>query len=397
MKKEVKIIFHIDLNAFYASCAMIKEPYLKDMVFVVGGRSGSTRGVITTASYKARALGMHSAMSVQEALKIYPQLLVVPADFSLYQKYSNIFFRFLKSYTNIVLKASIDEAYLDVTDLTKDKHPLKLAKEIQDRLVKEHKLPVSIGIGPTLFLAKMASDMKKPLGITVLRKRDMKKVLFPMSIGKIHGIGRKTSALLNEINIMTVEDFTKVENREAILEVMTYNSYEGFMDNIYGRSTDIVDPDLYAIPQSISNENTLNYLIDSTEVILDHLKDLGKVTVDRLVNEEMVTRTISIKLKYENFKTITRSLSVDEPTDDYDLIYSIAENLLYDNYNGEPIRLIGLGLSQLIFKKDLKDEITLFNYHELLDNEVKVDETIKEINESYDEEIVTKGFKKTHE
>lgn len=372
---DVKIIFHIDLNAFYASCAMIKEPFLRNQVFVVGGRIGSNTGVISSASYKARKLGIKSAMSIPDAQAIYPKVLIVPTDFALYQKHSNIFFKLLKSYTNKLLIASIDEGYLDVTELAKDKHPLKLAKEIQTRLLKKHQLPVSIGIGPTLFLAKMASDMKKPLGITVLRKRDVKKVLYPMPIGKVYGIGKKTDGLLSEIGIKTVADFVDESNKKKILEVMTINSYESFIDSIHGNSSNHVDPNLYAVPKSISNEETLVSPISELEVVLNHIRDLTTQTVERLVNEEMVTRTISIKLRYQNFRTITRSKTILQPTDDFLEIYGIAEELIQVNYFGEPLRLVGIGLSQLIFKKDLKDDINLFNYSEMTLRDRKITNT----------------------
>src|SRR5690606_32733077 len=117
MQKKVKIIFHIDMNAFYASCAMIKEPYLKHKVFVVGGQLSSNRGVISTASYKARKLGIKAAMGLAEALKIYPRLLVVPTDFNLYREKSELFMNLLSEYSHLMLPASIDEAYLDVTEL----------------------------------------------------------------------------------------------------------------------------------------------------------------------------------------------------------------------------------------------------------------------------------------
>ena len=394
---DVKIIFHIDLNAFYASCAMIREPFLRNEVFVIGGRIGSNTGVVSTASYKARALGIRSAMSIQDALRIYPRLLIVPTNFPLYQRYSNIFFTFLKQYTNILLKGSIDEAYLDVTELAKKRHPLKIAKEIQQRLLKEHQLPVSIGIGPTLFLAKMASDMKKPLGITVLRKRDMEKVLFPMPIGKVHGIGVKTSTMLNELGVNTVKDFYDPNNKEKILEVMSINSYQGFISDIKGESSDIVDPLKYAIPQSISNEETLTYPIQGYDLVSEMMRDLAKTTVDRLVNEEMVARTVTIKLRFSNFKTITRSRSIDEPIDDFDLLFQLAEDLLMSNYDNEEVRLVGIGLSQMILKKDLKDEITLFNYSEYLENEDKITKAIKEINENYDNDVIQIGVEKKRE
>jgi DNA polymerase-4 len=390
---QIKIIFHVDLNAFYASCAMIKEPFLKKEVFVVGGRTGSNSGVVSTASYKARAKGIRSGMSIVEAQRLYPKVLVVPTNFPLYQKYSNLFFNYLKKYSKIILKGSIDEAYMDVTEISKEIHPLKLAKQIQDGLLKEHELPVSIGIGPTLFLAKMASDMKKPLGITVLRKRDVEKMLYPLPIGKIFGIGVKTKKVLNDIGIFTVNEFVDPNNKNKILEVMTPNSYYGFLDNINGKSTDIVDPTLYDIPKSISNEETLVYPIQGYELIYDHLKELAKTTVERLKNEDLVARTVSIKLKTSNFQTITRSRSISEPIEDFDLILQIANDILLSNYEGEEIRLVGIGLSQLILKKDLKNEINLFNYNEFEDKEYNLDKLIKKINKEYEKEVISFGIK----
>lgn len=390
---QIKIIFHVDLNAFYASCAMIKEPFLKKEVFVVGGRTGSNSGVVSTASYKARAKGIRSGMSIVEAQRLYPKVLVVPTNFPLYQKYSNLFFNYLKKYSKIILKGSIDEAYMDVTEISKEIHPLKLAKQIQDGLLKEHELPVSIGIGPTLFLAKMASDMKKPLGITVLRKRDVEKMLYPLPICKIFGIGVKTKKVLNDIGIFTVNEFVDPNNKNKILEVMTPNSYYGFLDNINGKSTDIVDPTLYDIPKSISNEETLVYPIQGYELIYDHLKELAKTTVERLKNEDLVARTVSIKLKTSNFQTITRSRSISEPIEDFDLILQIANDILLSNYEGEEIRLVGIGLSQLILKKDLKNEINLFNYNEFEDKEYNLDKLIKKINKEYEKEVISFGIK----
>lgn len=393
---KVKIIFHIDLNAFYASCAMIKEPFLKKEVFVVGGRTGTNSGVVSTASYKARAKGIRSGMSIVEAKQLYPKLLVVPTNFPLYQKYSNVFFTHLKKYSNIVLKGSIDEAYVDMTELSKKIHPLKIAKEIQETLLKEHQLPVSIGIGPTLFLAKMASDMKKPLGITVLRKRDVFEVLYQLPIGKVYGIGSKTNQVLNEIGIYKVSDFVNPANKNKILTVMTENSYYNFLDDINGNSNNIVDPSLYDVPKSISNEETLVYSISGHDLIMDHMKELLRTTVDRLNNEELVARTVNIKLKTSSFKIITRSKSLINPIDDYDLFLEVVNDLMMSNYDNEEIRLVGIGLSQLILKKDLKNEITLFNYFDQEDD-VEIEKVLSKINREFNEDIVSLGIKKTRE
>ena len=206
LKKEnhAKIIFHIDMNAFFCSVACILNPQLRGKAFAIG-RENSYRGVISTASYEARAFGINSAMPLSEAYKIKPDLIVVHIDYKYYTEYHNKFVKLISQYSNLIEVASIDEVYADMTEAAKSKHPLVIAKEIQARLLKEYNLSCSIGIAPTLFLAKMASDLKKPLGVSVVRKRDVKDILYPLSVKEIYGIGKKTYPRLIENNIKTIE------------------------------------------------------------------------------------------------------------------------------------------------------------------------------------------------
>jgi len=394
MKKNIKIIFHIDLNAFFASCAIIKEPYLKDKVFVVGGNATTRRGVISTASYPARKLGIHSAMNINDAFRIYPKLIIVPVQFSLYQKYSSLFFNFLKKYSNIILEGSIDEAYVDMTEAAIKKHPLEIAKEIQEGLFKEHGLPCSIGIASTLFLAKMASDMKKPMGITVLRKSDIVDKLFLLPIRDCYGIGKKTYPRLENIGIDTIGAFSKPENKEKILTIMSEQSYDSYIEHIMGRSSDIIDPKKYAIPKSISNETTLNYNMDSSDAIFKIISELLEYTHERLTKEELVTKTVGIRLRDANFETVNRSVSFVNHTDDYEQIHDAIETLFEDNYKGEPLRLVGVFLNSVVQKKDLKIDYNLFNYQELTKREESIYKVISKINEKYPKST-SKGTKKT--
>lgn len=372
MEKKVKIIFHIDLNAFFATCAMIKEPYLKHKVFVIGGPSGQvTRGVISTASYAARKLGIHSAMSIADAMRIYPKLLVVPTNFRLYYEKSKQFIDFLKKYSPLVLQASIDEAYIDMTLLSEQRHPLEIAQEIQDRLVQEYQLPSSIGIAPTLFLAKMASDLKKPLGITVMRRKDVVDKLYPLGIEEIHGVGKKTYPRLQSQGILTIKDFMDERNKSKILSIMSEQYYQGIQQSIRGYSSDIIDPDRYALPKSISSETTFSYAMDDSQLILEALKGQLTRNISRLKRYKMVCRTIGFKLKHQDFNVMTRSYTLFDYHEDFEIFYDQIEQLFYKHYDGEPLRLVGVHMQNLMLKEDYLDQLDLFNYHKFNNSKEK--------------------------
>jgi len=366
LKKTYKVIFHIDLNAFYATCAIIKEPHLKDKVFVVGGHTSQARGVVSTASYKARSYGIHAGMSVLEALGKYPRLIIVPVDFKFYKEMSKKFMQILDSYSDLVLQASIDEAYLDMTEKSKDMHPLKLALKMQKELVDNHKLPTSIGIAPTLFLAKMASDMKKPLGITVLRKRDVEKKLYPLSVSEIYGIGRQTYPKLISLGVETIHDFMNLDNYQKILKVMKDSTYYSFRDYILGNSSNIVDPNKYRIPKSISAETTFNSNISEPSVILDIIMEQLDESLERLKKHNMLTKTVNIKLKTSDFKSITRSNTLKTYTNDPELIRYEVTTLFENEFENGSYRLAGAGLSNLILHSDNKIPFNLFTYEKFV-------------------------------
>lgn len=362
MQKSIKIIFHIDMNAFYASCAMIKEPYLKNKVFAIGGPTSSAKGVLSTASYKARKLGIRAAMSMAEALRIYPRLTIVPVDFPFYRQKSEEFMNLLTEYSDLIQQASIDEAYIDVTEASKNIHPLKLAKEIQDRVLKELQLPCSIGIAPTLFLAKMASDLKKPMGISVIRKRDVEKILYPMDIKDLFGIGKQTYPRLKALGIHTINDFMDLNNYEKIMKIMKDKTYQGYRDQVLGKGSDIVDPDKYKIPKSISSESTFNYDVFESKIILDEINQQLIEAHRRMKRYQMKAKTVGFKLKKADFSIITRSVTLKEYTDDLVILKDNLESLFFDVYNDEKLRLVGATLSNLITENDVKIPFNLFTY-----------------------------------
>lgn len=366
MSAKEKTIFHVDLNAFYASVEMILDPYLKRRVFAVGGsRFYFNGGVITTASYKARKYGIRSGMTINDALKKYPRLIVVPNNHAAYKKYSNIFINYLKTFTNQVLQASIDEAYLDVTDLVKDKDPYELAVFIQQQLYKEHQLPTSIGIGPTLFLAKMGSDYKKPMGITIVNKEDIKEKLYHLPVNRVFGIGKKTTERLLEINIKTIEQLMDYNNKNQIIETIGDNAYYSFQLDLLGQSSNYVDINKYAVPKSISNETTLSANIDIIDALYEILNELFEETYTRLIKEKLLCKNVFVKIRYDNFTTTTKTTTLADYEKDYHSLFYAIRDLFDAYYNGKPVRLIGLGFGGIIKEENFQEDRNLFNYEKL--------------------------------
>ena len=191
-----RVILHIDLNSYFASAEILKNSALEGQPVVVAGLH--RRSVVSTArSYEARKYGVHSAMPLHMAMEKCPNLVVVQGDYGWYEELSNRFFKYLRRFSSLIEPASIDECYMDVTDVIKDyKRPLDLAWQIQKSVQKDLKLPCSIGVAPNKFLAKMASDMRTPMGITILRKQEVPKKLWPLPISDMWGIGKKTVPLL---------------------------------------------------------------------------------------------------------------------------------------------------------------------------------------------------------
>lgn len=355
MKNATKVIFHIDLNAFYANCQLIIDPYLKGKPFIIGGSGVTRRGVVLSASYDARKFGIHAGMNVRDAMDLYPKLRVVPSNFKLYKKYSETFFNILSTYTDKMMKASIDEAYLDMTH---HDDPLSVAHKIQQTLYRDYQLPCSIGIAPTLFLAKMASDIKKPLGITIMRKKDVIQKLFPLPIKDLYGLGRKTYPKLIELGILSIGDMMKKSHINQITKVLSKEHYDSFVNHILGRSSDYISihKDL---PKSISQETTMNYDIDDSTIIKEHMIPLIIHMTHRLKRYNLKTKTMGYKYKTAQFKTKSKSITLTEPTHDETIIKDTILQLFDDYYDDTPIRLIG------VFIQTIEDytPYNLFTYH----------------------------------
>lgn len=376
---------------FFCSVAVIKNPNLKGKAFAVG-RENTMKGVLSTASYEARKHGIHSAMPIAEAYRKLPSLIVVNGDYPAYKKYHNLFVSLIKEYTDVIEVASIDELYADMTDICQSRNAIDLAREIQVRLVKEYKLPCSIGIAPTLFLAKMASDIKKPMGITVLRKREVDKILYPLPVGDIFGIGKKTSPRLIGIDVKTIGDFMNPLNKGALIDMLGLDRYESTRKAILGDSSDIVDPQRYQTSESISMSRTYDDRLNNYEDVFIELRKMTIKLQQRIKLEGYLTKTITITLRDQNFKTITRSKSIEYTDSLYDILDTV-EGLLDDNYNdGDVLRLVGVGFGSLIKTSDIELDYNLFTYQSIIEKEEKINDIMDEINSKYNSKIIKKGI-----
>ncbi len=388
------IILHIDFNAFFCSVAEIYNPALRNTAFAIG-RENSNYGIVSTCSYEARKYGIHSGMPLALAFKRLKTLNVVSLPYSYYLDYHNKFINLLKEYSNLIEVGSIDEAYIDITSISKKRHPLVIAKEIQTRLLTTYHLPCSIGVATTLFLAKMASNLKKPLGLTVLRNKDVKDMLYKLEVSEIFGIGKKTYPKLEELNIKTIGDFLNPDNKDIVLKVISLDYYLDIVDKFQGKSRNTIAPLHKEDNLSISNMNTYDRRLDSESEILSELEALTKKVYNRLIAEQYITKTITITLRNTDFKTITRTKTI-EYTDDYEVIRNVVEDLFNSNYKGDTLRLLGVGFSNLEHKTFLeKEEYNLFNSLTKDEKVEMLDEMIKNINDKYGKKALYYGKNRT--
>ncbi|MDO4702290.1 MAG: DNA polymerase IV, partial [Erysipelotrichaceae bacterium] len=364
-----KVIFHIDLNAFFASAEIRLNPQLKDIPLAIAGFS--SRSVVSTCNYIARSFGVKSAMSVEVAKKLCPNLKILNGNYEYYKQLSESFIQLVASYSTILEQTSIDECYIDVTELIfKYEKPLDLAYEIQNKLLSSLQLPSSIGIGPNKLLAKMASDMKKPMGITVIRKREVQQKLWPLPIEEMRYIGSKTANLLKSIGIHTISDLAQYQDYSRLKHVLGKNAtiIQEMAFGIDHREL-ITNYERKSIGISTTlKEDTFNY-----EIINVILHNLSRQLAYRLQQKEIMGNVITLTIKYFDFKTVNRSKKLTESICLESSIYNEIINLYEEIEDTIPIRLLGISIHGLDQYQDSNQQLTLF--------ELKKQETHQIINE----------------
>ena len=374
-----KIILHIDLNAFFVRCEEIKNPSLEGKPVIIG-RTGRG-GIVSTCSYAARKYGVHSGQPTYEALMKCKDAIVLDGDYHYYEEKSHEFFNFIKKYTLLVEPASIDECFADFTNVLRDeKDPINFIRKMQKDLFEETKLRCSIGVAPTKFLAKMASDMKKPNGLTVIRRRDSRKMLSPLKIEDFFGIGKKTSPRLREMGINTIGDLIKrIDEEDPQTKQELGKFYYVIKDWIDGKGGDEINTEPFD-PKSIGHSTTLLSDAVSVEELEKPLRELSKEVSDDAKKQNKKGKCVQLVLKDNEFKVINRSKRLPELTNEFEDIFNTAFKLLKENYDGRPTRLVGVTLQQLKNPKETYQQLSIFDNYEQIKEENETRLLIGDLN-----------------
>ena len=355
----MKHIVHIDLNAFFIQVETLFDSSLNDIPAAVG--YNSRRGVISTSNYIARERGVNSGDSVSNALNKCPDLKIVEPHYELYIDYSKKFFNILKEKTNKIEVASIDEAYLDLSEYLNGTKIEEKLFDLQLEIYKRIKLKCSIGCSYTRFFAKMGSDLIKPLGLTIITKDNYKELLFSLDISKIYGLGKKSVAVLKELNINTINELVNTKDEKVIS--FLGNRYLSIINELNGDSSDELNLD-YVPSKSISSERTFISDEEDYDHIIKMIETCTLELVENLTRHNKKTKGVTIKLRFNDFKTLTKKYQLNEPSNSFAYIYQNILNL-YDSINiNKPLRLVGVKFddfsdNDVIIKKD-DDENRLF-------------------------------------
>jgi len=379
-------IIHLDMDAFYPAVEALDNPALKGRPVIVGGTP--KRGVVSSASYEAREFGVHSAQPIATAVRLCPDGIFLPVRMKRYKEISEQIFEIFHRFTPLVEPLSIDEAFLDVTGST---HlfgdPIKIAKTIKQTVVKETGLTISAGVAPSKFVAKIASDMEKPDGLTVVRPDRVREFLDPLPIKKMWGVGKATQETLGRLNVRTFKDLSRVpvkllERRFGIHGLKMHLLSMGIDERAVVPDQDV---------KSVGHEETFSNDISDLGAAKKELLSLANKVARRMRQKKTTGRTITLKVKYDDFVQITRSATLPKPTDDGPEIYSIACSLLEKTDAGKrPVRLLGISLSKLSFPAS-ENQLALFDQDGSSQKRKNLNSALDSVYEKHGDNIIGPG------
>ena len=334
-------VIHVDMDAFYASIEQRDHAQYRNRPIVVGGNPNG-RGVVSTASYEARKFGIHSAMPCRKAAELCPEAIFLPVDMDKYKEVSREIHSIFRAYTEIIEPISIDEAFLEIDN----GETIEIGKRIKEDICKNLRLTASVGVSYNKFIAKMASDMQKPDGLTVITPDQARRILPQLPIRKIWGVGEKTEKELNDIGIFTVNDLLQYD-REFLLKNWGRRAHE-LLQLCQG-----IDESKVQIEQEIKSmgeETTLQEDTNDICMLRKYLKEFSTAIGKRMSKLGIKCYTVTVKIKFTDFKTITRSTTLSRSTSSALRIYQYSSHILVHRVPmNKPIRLIGLQVSNLVY------------------------------------------------
>jgi DNA polymerase-4 len=335
-------IIHIDMDAFFASVEQRDYPEYKGKPIAVGGQG--SRGVVAAASYEARKFGVYSAMPSKIAIKKCPFLIFVKPRFEAYKEVSDQIREIFLEYTHLVEPLSLDEAYLDVTHHKKGKPSATLiAKEIKERILAETGLTASAGISINKFLAKTASDYRKPNGLFLIKPEEAEAFVENLPIEKFFGIGKVTAEKMHKMHIYNGADLKKLSEYELIKNFGKQGSYYHISRAIDNRQ---VEPE--RARKSVGAENTFSTDISDIQEMLNELEQIAKTLFDRIIKSNSYGKTITLKVKFHDFRQITRSKTLNSEIKSYNILWSSSLEIFNKtNLDNRKVRLLGLSVSNL--------------------------------------------------
>jgi len=388
-----RVVFLVDMNAFFISCEQTRHPEITGRPAAVAGDPENRTGIILTANYEARKYGIRTTMVLREALKLCPNLMIISPDHKFYEQKSREVMKIFSSYTPVIEQNSIDEAWLDMTGCTGlFGQPVETARNIMERINKELGLWCSIGISENKFLAKMASEMKKPHGITELWKKDIKEKMWPLPVNYIYGVGKRTALKLQGMGILTIKDLALCDSSYLVKKLGKMGAELSLRAN--GIDTSPVSPNSDSDMKSIGRSITLSHDItdiDFAKTVLLELSDEVGMSARKYGKKG---RTVQISIKYSDFVSITRQTTVPATYLVKD-IYSAGVRLLEKNWNKEPIRLLGISLSG--FEENYgSEQISLFQMSDMAEEKDTnktdlLENAIYNIRKKYGHSIIKPG------
>lgn len=340
-----RAILHLDMDAFFASVEQLDEPSLRGKPVLVG--HDGPRGVVAAASYESRVFGCRSAQPIMVAKRLCPHAVIVPGRFWRYREISRQVFAILQDVTPLIEPLSIDEAFLDVTgSIRLLGEPAKIAADLRARVHRNTGLTASVGVAPNKFLAKLASDMHKPDGLTIIRREDVEPLLAPMPVGRIYGIGPKTARGLEGIGIRTIADLRAVDPA-VLARRVGEDEAARYQRLAWGIDDRPVVPDHEA--KSIGQEETFGEDLTDPAAVRDVLLSQTEEVGYRLRQHGLVARAMVVKIRFGDFQTITRQTTLPRPTDSTAELWQATRGLFdrWAEQSFSPVRLIGASATEL--------------------------------------------------